>query len=569
MRNAAVALWLACVVCAPHSAWARAEPADGTVFIRLIGSILVLSGGDEDWQKKILLDLPHVEVGTGSGFIISAQGWVITNHHVISGGKLDRMIDGVKVEIAIDVERIEVVIPGAAAGFNTIPRRVTASLAASDPELDLAVLYISAPDLPYVPLGDSDAVAAGDPVSAMGYPFGSMLEIGKPSTSDTVPSVTISGGAISALRRNDNGEIRYLQTSAQLNPGNSGGPIVDQDGYAVAVAQLKLTGGSGVGFGVPINLVKGFLRRHGLDQSLTATLLELGSVLDAAGKGVRLRVPYGFQDVSPVRLRVEAPAADGSLALRIDRLATPWTLEQLETALQTGEALERFQASGSARRSSRADKGRRVVSGFVTGTEPATNRELSLMYSLVDLGREKVVARYVGSAEAVALNRSVLQASLADLEATPLLTDEVARASDASLQTIAASRPGSPAIATPSGWIVEAGVPTTCAGLTTPMAALSTSPAGDFTVSFRAAWWPNASIDVRRAARGCAPQAGTLGEASYAFRLPSWGSTYLAQGVFVAPPNGGLWQLEMIVPETKGNFVTALFDAWVNANGRQ
>ena len=569
MRNAVVALWLACVVCAPQSALARAEPADGTVFIRLIGSIRVLSGGDEDWQRKILLDLPHVEVGTGSGFIISAQGWVITNHHVISGAKLNKMIDGVKVEIAIDVERIEVVIPGDAAGFNTIPRRFTASLAASDPELDLAVLYISAPDLPYVPLGDSDAVAAGDPVSARGYPFGSMLEIGKPSTSDTVPSVTISTGAISALRRSDNGEIRYVQTSAQLNPGNSDGPIVDQDSYAVAVAELKLTGGSGVGFGVPINLVKGFLRRHGLDQSLTATLLELGSVLDAAGKGVRLRVPYGFQDVSPVRLRVEAPAADGSVALRIDRLATPWTLEQLETALQTGEALERFQASGSARRSSRADKGRRVVSGFVKGAEPATNRELSLMYSLVDLGREKVVARYVGSAEAVALNRSVLQASLADLEATPLLTDEVARAPDASLQTTTASIPGSPAIATPSGWIVEAGTPTTCAGLTSATAALSTSPAGDFTVSFRAAWWPNASIDVRRAARDCAPQTGTLGEASYAFRLPWWGSTYLAQGVFVAPPNGGLWQMEMIAPAAKGNFVTALFDAWVNANARQ
>jgi len=110
---------------------------------------------------------------------------------------------------------------------------------------------------------------SGAAVRALGYPFGDALEIGKPDTTlEFVPDVTVSRGAVSRLRRDVSGEVRYVQTTAPLNPGSSGGPIVFEDGYVVAVAQRGLSAkvGSGVGFGIPVNLVRQFLRRHGFDR---------------------------------------------------------------------------------------------------------------------------------------------------------------------------------------------------------------------------------------------------------------------------------------------------------------
>jgi S1-C subfamily serine protease len=559
MRNAVAALSLASVVFAPSSARASTDPAAGTVFIRIVGSIRVLTGGEDGWQKKVLLDLPQVEVASGSGFIFSPLGWVITNHHVISGEKLNAVIDGVRVEISLNPERFEVVLPGDGA-----PRRFPAAVYATDPDLDLAVLSLGAQDLPYVALGDSDVVVAGDPVQAVGYPFGAALEIGRTRTAETVPSVSISSGSISALRRDDQGAIRYLQTSAQLNPGNSGGPIVDPDGYVVAIAQMVLAKNAAVGFGIPVNLAKAFLKRHGLDQNLSASLLSLGGFFDASEKGIRLRLPEGVQDLSPGRLRVEAPVGSGNLALRIDRIATRWTLEQIEGSLLTGEMLEGFQASGNPRRASRAEKDRRIVSGLVKGFEPATNRELTMLYVLADLGREKLVARYVGTTEALALNRSVLQASLAELEAKPLLVDEINRPPGTALTTLPSSVPGSPPSVVPSGWLVETGAPSECKGVGPAAYSYQTSPVGDFTVSFRAAWW-STSIDLVRAARGCGRQAGPLGEASYASRVAWLGTSYAAQGAFASAPAGGVWQLEMVVPDVKSSLVSPLFETWVKA----
>ena len=395
---------------------AGAEPADATVFIRLTGHVRVLSGGDRI-RREVLLDLPQVEVGTGSGFIVSSEGWVLTNHHVVTGAKLDAVIDGVAVVIAIEVERIEVVLPREGGSPGGASHRYVASVYASDPDLDLAVLSISAPELPVVSLGDSDVVAPGDAVTAIGYPFGSQLEIGKAQPSDAMPDVSVNAGSVSALRRNDAGDIRYLQTSAQLNPGNSGGPIVDADGYAVAVAQLAVEGGAGLGFGVPINLVKAYLRRLGLDRTLPDDLLTLGPHFDEDAKGVQLRIPDGFQDSSALRLRVEVGAYGNPVALRIDRLATPLPLDQMEKALLAGGTFEHFQAEGAARRTARRDEsGRTVIAGYARGTDTAANRQAAMLYTLIDLGREKIVARYVGTAAAIAMNRSVFRDSLAATE---------------------------------------------------------------------------------------------------------------------------------------------------------
>src|SRR5215210_3306267 len=78
---------------------ARATPLDATVFVRLIGHIRVLRGEDERVWREQLLDMRELEVGTGSGFIISPDGWVVTNHHVIRGEKFTALIRGQKLEV--------------------------------------------------------------------------------------------------------------------------------------------------------------------------------------------------------------------------------------------------------------------------------------------------------------------------------------------------------------------------------------------------------------------------------------------------------------------------------------
>lgn len=185
-----------------------------------------------------------------------------------------------------------------------------ASVVASDPTLDLAVLFVSASNLPYIALGgDSDAVSAGLPVDALGYPFGREVEVGKVATaSDLVPDVSATPGAISALRADAAGERRYLQITNSLNPGSSGGPLVNRDGFAVGVIRMRLTNASGIGFAIPVNHVKDFLESHGLDQLMPVRRLRLGGFQSIEAKAIGLRLPEGLVDMSPFRSRVETDA---------------------------------------------------------------------------------------------------------------------------------------------------------------------------------------------------------------------------------------------------------------------
>jgi S1-C subfamily serine protease len=189
------AIGLAVAGIAPTRALASndADSADGTVFIRLVGNVRILRGEDSRVRRELLLGLADVPVATGSGFIVSPDGWIITNLHVVSGGTRVATIAGEKVEITVDVQRIEVLVPGSP--DDPSPRHFQASVSASDPDLDLAVLYVSGQNLPHVPLGDSDAITSGEPVRAIGYPFGEELEIAKPAAApDSLPAATVSPG---------------------------------------------------------------------------------------------------------------------------------------------------------------------------------------------------------------------------------------------------------------------------------------------------------------------------------------------------------------------------------------
>ncbi len=158
----------------------------------------------------------------GSGFIISPDGYVVTNNHVVAPGAQGATVDSITV---------------------TLPDRTeyAAKLVGTDPHSDLAVLKITpSKALPFVKFGDSTKSRVGDWVVAIGNPFG----IGS----------TVTAGIISALHRNTGGSERFIQTDASINQGNSGGPMFDMNGNVIGINSqiLSPTGGNvGIGFAIP------------------------------------------------------------------------------------------------------------------------------------------------------------------------------------------------------------------------------------------------------------------------------------------------------------------------------
>ncbi len=180
-------------------------------------------------RKNAKPDKPHKEsIGLGSGVIVSPEGHILTNNHVIEGAD----------EIIVKL------------GMN--PHEYKATKIGNDSESDLAVLKIEGKDLPAITFADSDKVRVGDVVMAVGNPF------------NFTQSVTM--GIVSALGRNmpqlDLSYQSFIQTDASINPGNSGGALVDTDGRLIGVntAIYSRTGGNqGIGFAVPGNLARGVM----------------------------------------------------------------------------------------------------------------------------------------------------------------------------------------------------------------------------------------------------------------------------------------------------------------------
>jgi len=166
----------------------------------------------------------QLQESLGSGIIVSKDGYIITNNHVVNGA------DDIKIK------------------FGKPEKEFKATLIGKDEEADLAVLKIDAKDLIPAKLADSDVVQVGDTVLAIGNPFGVGL--------------TVTHGIVSALGRNNlNIEAfeDFIQTDAPINPGNSGGALLDLEGRVIGVntAIMSNGGGSnGVGFAIPVNLVK-------------------------------------------------------------------------------------------------------------------------------------------------------------------------------------------------------------------------------------------------------------------------------------------------------------------------
>lgn len=189
------------------------------------------------------------QMAQGSGFVISKDGYILTNDHVV--GKASK----ITVKLSENQE-------------------IEAKLIGSDPETDLAVIKIdSGKDLPTMQLGDSDKLKVGQWVLAIGSPFGL--------------SHTVTAGIISAKGRSDIHLTTYedfIQTDAAINPGNSGGPLINLDGEVVGIntAIIGSTGNVGIGLAIPVNMAKAVYEQ-----------------LVKGGKVVRGFLGVGIQDLTP------------------------------------------------------------------------------------------------------------------------------------------------------------------------------------------------------------------------------------------------------------------------------
>jgi Do/DeqQ family serine protease len=168
-------------------------------------------------------DPAEAQQGLGSGVIVSTDGYILTNHHVIEGAD--------NIEVTLNDQRT-----------------ARARLVGTDPETDLAVLRIEMGQLPAIVMGNSDELEIGDQVLAIGNPFG----VGQ----------TVTSGIVSALGRTQLGINvfeNFIQTDAAINPGNSGGALVDTQGHLLGIntAIYSRSGGSlGIGFAIPVSTAR-------------------------------------------------------------------------------------------------------------------------------------------------------------------------------------------------------------------------------------------------------------------------------------------------------------------------
>ena len=537
----------------------RAKSAtDAAVFIRIVGSV---HAEIEEFGVKRSVDLDHVEIGTGSGFVISPYGYVITNDHVVSDTEPIRItkIKGFQeAKITFKTSRIDVCFQAEAAAVHGLASACSAaSVVASDPALDLAVLFINGSNLPYIALGDSDVVTTGLQVDALGYPLGRDVEVGKAASVSTVaPDVSTTRGTVSALRANDAGERRFLQVTNSVHPGNSGGPLLNRDGFAVGVIRMRLTRAADIAFAIPINDVKDFLESHGLDQAMQVPRLRLGPVQNLEAKGVALRLPETLVDASPFHSHVETVAGGVDIVLRIDRVRSPWTPRQLEETLIGGQTFEALSMMPREGRVSRAGEPTMLL-GSAAGLDASQN--IRMDYAVLDLGPEKLVARYVGSPEQVAFNESVVRESLFSLQVQRFVPDERIAVEKLEWST----QNDRSMVPVPAGWSVEPGRPSPCSGLPQPAGFTAAFPPHDFTLMIRAAVWRGGEVVPDVAASACSSRRGSVEGASYASRGAWLGTTYVAEGAFVRVGSNQVVQLEVLATEERAALARALLATWM------
>lgn len=235
-------------------------------------------------------NLRHEAQGLGTGFIIHEDGWVVTNNHVVSDGRI-------RVRLSND-------------------REYDARVVGMDPQTDIALVKFEPGErLTVAPLGDSDNLDIGDWVIAIGNPFGL-------SHSVTAGIVSAKGRANVAPDGNEGLYEDFIQTDASINPGNSGGPLINMRGEVVGVNTAINRAGQGLAFSVPINMVKTVLpqlKEHGeVRRSMLGILIQDMDASVASGLGLKDTRGSLVTEVMPTGPAGKAKIQAGDVIVRFD-----------------------------------------------------------------------------------------------------------------------------------------------------------------------------------------------------------------------------------------------------------
>lgn len=249
------------------------------------------------------------ERGTGSGFIISSDGLILTNAHVVNGA------DEITVRLTDDRE-----FRGKVLGLDT--------------QTDIAVVKINAKDLPYVRLGNSDNVKVGEWVAAIGSPFGL--------------TNSVTAGIVSAKSRNlpDENLVPFIQTDVAINPGNSGGPLLNQRGEVIGIVTVRVEEAAGIGFAIPIDIARPIVEHFLADGSYVTPKMgaylfdsEIARYYDANST---MTTGLYVIDVEPGSAAQSAGIQTGDILLRADgrECRTLLDLRYVLFSHKVGETLE-------------------------------------------------------------------------------------------------------------------------------------------------------------------------------------------------------------------------------------
>ncbi len=331
--------------------------------------------GLPDWfkygpQDKHSFGMPSVpkphEIGTGSGVIVSPEGYVVTNHHVVEGAK------------TVTVALID-------------KREFTGSIVGSDPQTDLAVIKIQGDNLPFIAWGDSSKLDVGDYVLAIGSPFGLHS--------------TVTQGIVSAKGRDGMGISQYedfIQTDAAINPGNSGGALVNMRGELVGIntAILSRTGGyQGVGLAIPASI----------GQHVYTSLVTTGKV-------TRGFLGVGIQAVTPdLAKSFHLNRPDGAIVTEV-REQSPAD----RAGLRRGDTIVRYQDQAIA--------GPRALQRAVTTTTVGTEVTITVMRDGVEQTLRTTIVEHPMGQRVASAQHSDTESRLAGLtveDLTPRLAKQL------------------------------------------------------------------------------------------------------------------------------------------------